>query len=161
MAAHPAAVLVLPAAWALAAIGFDAHAHRIPNRLVVAGLVLACASFALTRNSPTGEPWTRCCLLATGVGLLCLAGYGSGKLGAGDVKFLTVLALLGGVHATAWALLIGGLLAAGWSTATLARSRERRDAGFGGGALDLPLAVPCGLGFLCALVGVAGAVGAS
>jgi len=93
----------------------DMRDRRIPNILVLAGLVIGVA----------GHVWfsgvTGLVLAALGmcVGLLCLLPfYASGGMGAGDVKLMAVCgAFLGPVHvivAAVAALLVGGVIGAVW-----------------------------------------------
>jgi Flp pilus assembly protein protease CpaA len=93
----------------------DMRDRRIPNILVLAGLVIGVA----------GHVWfsgvTGLVLAALGmcVGLLCLLPfYAAGALGAGDVKLMAVCgAFLGPVHvvvAAVAALVVGGVIGIVW-----------------------------------------------
>ena len=99
----------------IAALITDMRDRRIPNILVLAGLVTGVA----------GHVWfsgvTGLVLAALGicVGLLCLLPfYVSGGMGAGDVKLMAVCgAFLGPVHvivAAVAALVVGGIIGIVW-----------------------------------------------
>ncbi|MTW11264.1 hypothetical protein GM658_11735 [Pseudoduganella eburnea] len=105
-------------AWAVAS---DVHSRRIPNRLVLAGIV---AGLALQATVTPGaglfsEPFGALGLLKSGAGmtlglLLLLPMYALGAMGAGDVKLMamigTFLGPLDTVGAGLASLLAGGLL---------------------------------------------------
>jgi prepilin peptidase CpaA len=92
----------------------DIRTARIPNRLVLAGLVLAPLA-ALAQGGPAGLG------AALGAAVVALAigfsGFALGAIGGGDAKFLMVgAALVGMPHLVPYLLAagaLGGLLAAG------------------------------------------------
>jgi prepilin peptidase CpaA len=99
----------------------DARTARIPNRLVLAGLLLAPAA-ALAHGGLTG---LGAALAAAGIAFgIGFAGFAVGAIGGGDAKFLMVGAALVGLHQLIPYLLsvaaIGGLLA----VATIAWQRR-------------------------------------
>lgn len=80
--------------WALVVGVTDWRIQRIPNWLLLPGLLLAVFA-TVGANAPTG--W-RGALLAAGIALaLLLPGYLLGKTGAGDVKCLMVMGACVGV----------------------------------------------------------------
>jgi prepilin peptidase CpaA len=92
----------------------DVRTARIPNRLVLAGLLLAPAA-ALAHGGVAG---LGAALAAAGIAFgIGFAGFALGAIGGGDAKFLMVGAALVGLHQLVPFLLaaaaIGGLLAIG------------------------------------------------
>jgi prepilin peptidase CpaA len=92
----------------------DVRTARIPNRLVLAGLVLAPLA-ALAHGGLTG---LAAALAAAGIALaIGFAGFALGAIGGGDAKFLVVGAALVGLPQLVPYLLaaaaLGGLLAIG------------------------------------------------
>jgi prepilin peptidase CpaA len=92
----------------------DARTSRIPNRLVLAGLLLAPAA-ALAHGGLAG---LGAALVAAGIAFgIGFAGFAVGAIGGGDAKFLMVGAALVGLHQLVPYLLaataIGGVLAVG------------------------------------------------
>ncbi|MGI5922035.1 MAG: A24 family peptidase [Syntrophomonadaceae bacterium] len=96
----------------LIAVWFDVKERRIPNRVILAGLIAAMLNHLLRGDymgfllSIKG--------LALGIGLLIVP-YLLGGLGAGDVKLLGMIgALKGGpfvINTFLWMALIGGIIA--------------------------------------------------
>jgi prepilin peptidase CpaA len=98
-------------AWALAVVLFDCRLRRIPNWLVIAGLVAACA-LAVSGYSPFHIAITDAALgLIAGL-LALMPFYLCGVMGAADVKIFATLGAWCGVHALP-ALWIAASLAAG------------------------------------------------
>jgi prepilin peptidase CpaA len=103
-------------AWIAAVTSCDCRSRRIPNSLVVAGLVAALA-VALWQRSPFNVSIAQAALGAT-VGLIVmLPFFVLGVMGAADVKVFAVLGAWCGMHALLglWvaASLLGGIHA-GW-----------------------------------------------
>lgn len=104
--------------WSLTIAWFDWRARRIPNLLSLGSWCVGASVCLLTGRSWLGDPW-QSAAWAAGLGLiLTLPGYAFGKLGAGDVKYLTGIGLL-----TSWqtllttftvASLVAGCLAMVW-----------------------------------------------
>ena len=93
----------------------DLRSRRIPNPLVVAGIVLGLAGHTWLQG-PSGLGIAASGML---VGLVCLLPfYISGGMGAGDVKLMAACgAFLGPVHilaAATFSLVIGGAIGMGW-----------------------------------------------
>lgn len=98
-----------------AALVNDVLFRRIPNTLVVAGLVTGFVTQALT-SGPSGLAFAA---VGAVVGFACLLPmYLSGGMGAGDVKLMAMCgAFLGPVHvvvAAVASLFIGGLIGVLW-----------------------------------------------
>ncbi|AGA34148.1 prepilin peptidase; typeII/IV secretion [Thioalkalivibrio nitratireducens DSM 14787] len=113
-------IAVAAVAWAALCGWLDLHTRRLPNALTlgaagVGALVLLLRGETLLHQASPGSA-----LLAFGLALvLTLPGYALGRLGAGDVKLLAAMALLGGLTALLWAFVVGAFAAvivfAGWS----------------------------------------------
>jgi prepilin peptidase CpaA len=93
------ASLMIVAAWS------DAIDYKIPNRLIVALLVLYPA-FVLTAGRAIDWPLD----IAVAVGILAvgLFLYGTGKFGAGDVKLIAATSLWAGTEHTLHFILLTG-----------------------------------------------------
>lgn len=95
--------------WALAIGGWDLFRRRVPNVLIFAAIFLAAGNLALSGVSPLGADGVS---VLAGVGLalvLTLPGYLTRKLGAGDVKLLVAIALLGGALPVLTSFVLGAL----------------------------------------------------
>lgn len=105
--------------WACA-IGFwDLSRRRIPNFLTFGAGAAALGVLAATGASPLGAD-ARSVLAGVGLGLvLTLPGYFLRQLGAGDVKLLVAVALLGGTAATLASFVLGALAAGAAAAARL------------------------------------------
>ncbi len=92
----------------------DIRTHRIPNLLVLLGLVLG-----LLGHGWRGGPGLLLSLEGVAVAGLALLPYALGGLGAGDVKLLGAVGALMGPVFLLWTLLgtvlAGGLLALAWA----------------------------------------------
>lgn len=107
--------------WLILAMHFDFNHRRVPNWLVLGGLTAAALSLVLDRQ-PFGISGGDALTGAVAAFLVMLICYAAGWMGAGDVKFAAALglwvglppllpiwigaALLAGMHATLWALLL-------------------------------------------------------
>jgi prepilin peptidase CpaA len=107
---------ILPViAWGLAVLVTDLAVRRIPNLYSLGAAVVGLVFLVYTGEAVLGGNWIAV-LLGAGLALvLTLPGYLAHWLGAGDVKLLFAIALLGGWQAVlvsfAVAGLLGGLLA--------------------------------------------------
>lgn len=111
VAAPSAAWQMTVVVWALAVGGWDLVRRRIPNVLIFGAVFMAAGNLALTGISPLGADGASV-LLGAGLALLfTLPGYLARQLGAGDVKLLVVIALLGGALPTLTSFVIGALAA--------------------------------------------------
>ena len=99
------ASLMIVAAWS------DAIDYTIPNRLIVSLLVLYPA-FVMTSGHDID--WPMALAVSTGILALGLFLYGTGKMGAGDVKLIAATALWAGTDHTfafmALTAIAGGVL---------------------------------------------------
>lgn len=109
---------VLPViAWGVAVLATDLAARRIPNLYSIGGALLGLAFLAVTGESMLGASW-HSVLYGAGLALaLTLPGYLARWLGAGDVKLLFAIGLLGGWQVVlvsfVVAALFGGVVACG------------------------------------------------
>ena len=131
----PAVILAVgcPAIW------IDTRTHRIPNTLVAATLVAACA----VQVGLDGAGGMAAALGGAVVGLLILLPlHLAGAMGAGDVKFMAALGALlgpaGAIFAGALTLMAG----AGLAVATLAWQRRGTAAPPGAAATTLATRIP-------------------
>jgi len=93
------------------AVGFDVRERRIPNRLVLIGIVAG-----ILFNGSAGRPQLFDSVLGLGLGLgILLLPFAFGWLGAGDVKFFGAVGALLGVKFVPrvffYSALLGGVLA--------------------------------------------------
>lgn len=109
-------------AWAAAVGYFDIRDRRVPNALTFPAIIVAVASILVAGRSLAGVGWA-----SAGVGsaialLLTLPGYLTRRLGAGDVKLLLSIAVLGGATATLLSFVVGALLTVtvAWTWAKMA-----------------------------------------
>ena len=99
-------------AWGLAVLVTDLAARRIPNLYTLGASAFALVFLAVTGEAVLGGDWVAV-LLGVGFALaLTLPGYVVHWLGAGDVKLLFAIALLGGWHAVLVSFCVGALLTA-------------------------------------------------
>lgn len=101
-------------------IGYsDIVARRIPNLLVLAAVLISIVSALWSGHSPLGADGVS---MVEGLGiamLLTLPGYLLRRLGAGDVKLLAAIGLLGGLAVTLQTFVIAALLAGALTLAYL------------------------------------------
>ena len=99
------------ATFAVLAIWFDLRARRVPNWLVLAGLVVAIVLMGLGPVAALAPGW-RDALLGGAIGFaVYLPLYAMGWMGAGDVKFFGVAGLMSGWHGLLPVWVVGSLLA--------------------------------------------------
>lgn len=136
--------------WALAIGGWDVFRRRIPNALTFAAALAAAASLAFRGASPLGAD-SASVLAGGGAALLfTLPGYLMRKLGAGDVKLLLAVALLGGLAATLISFVVGALITGAVAVAWILLGYR-----FGLSAptgKQLPFGAALALGFVVAVV---------
>lgn len=106
---NSANLLLLPGILA-PAVYSDLHSHRIPNKLIILGLLVALA-FQLAASATQGL-WSG--LLGAVIGLACfMPFYAMRAMGAGDVKLMAVVGFfmspMGALYAALFSLLAGGL----------------------------------------------------
>jgi len=108
----PIALKLAIALWALVIATSDLRRRRIPNALLAPAAALALIVLLIQGASPLGASGLAVLKGAGLALLLTLPGYLFRALGAGDVKLLFVIALLGGVWITFGSFAIGALLTA-------------------------------------------------
>ena len=108
--------------WLIAVAVYDFRERRVPNWLVLAGVVSALAALALG-NTPFDSTWQSSLLgSALGFGFLLLF-YVTGLMGAGDVKFTGALGLWVGLSALVPIWIIASLIAGAHSVLWLTLRR--------------------------------------
>jgi len=138
--------------WAFALGYWDLRHRRLPNALTFAAALAGLGSWAILGASPLGASGMSM-LAGSGIALLLtVPGYLLHKLGAGDVKLLVAVALLGGVAATLVSFVVGALIAGiGAGARALLGSR------FGlppvAAGRQLPFGTALALGFAVAVLG--------
>lgn len=96
---------------AILAIALDIRSRRVPNWLVVVGLVLSIALIKFGGVQDLAYDWQDF-WLGGAIAFACfLPLYAMGWMGAGDVKFFTVAGLLAGWHGLVAVWLVSSLLA--------------------------------------------------
>lgn len=90
--------------------GHDFLQRRVPNWLVVSGLVFAALALT-TGRQPFGLTWTPALIASLAAFVFFLAFYATKVMGAGDVKFAGVLALWVGLMPFALIWLMASVLA--------------------------------------------------
>jgi Flp pilus assembly protein protease CpaA len=111
---NSANLLLLPGILA-PAVYSDLRSHRIPNKLIVLGLIVALV-FQLAASATQGL-WSG--LLGAVIGLACfIPFYAMRAMGAGDVKLMAVVGFFmgpsGALYAALFSLITGGLCALGY-----------------------------------------------
>lgn len=96
--------------WSVAVVGMDIVMLRVPNSLTFGATLLALIAFFWTGLSPLGAGGTSMLIGTTLSLVLTLPGYLTHKLGAGDVKLLLAIALLGGTAAVLTSFVVGTLI---------------------------------------------------
>lgn len=96
--------------WCLSVCLSDLHARRIPNTLTIAGCLIAVFSLLFTGHTLLGESWQSAVLGTIISLLLTLPAYVARLLGAGDVKLILVIALIGGLYLTLFSFVIASFL---------------------------------------------------
>lgn len=131
-------ISALVGGWMVVVSMWDLRSQRIPNLLILPAAVIAVLAIAVTQEALLGAPWTSALLGLAVAAAPWLAGYGFGRVGAGDVKFAAVLGLITGVPTALTATLIT-MLAFGAFSAWWLRARAR--------GARLPLAPFISIGF--------------
>lgn len=112
----------LVAAWAVAIALSDARWRRIPNALTLGVCAAALVVLAVNgRSLLGGEPWNVAGAAALAIALT-VPGWLTGRLGAGDAKFLLAFACVSGLEAVLIAFAVGGLTAGALALGVLVRA---------------------------------------
>lgn len=116
----------LVAGWVLITLVSDLLYRRIPNLLSIGAALFALLYLLLSGHAVLGATW-QSVLLGTLLGLgLTLPAYGMRWLGAGDVKLMLAIGLLGGLHIVVFSFVVAGLLAGAAALAWLYLARFYR-----------------------------------
>lgn len=150
MAAH----LIL-VAWATAAAGIDARYRRLPNWLTLGGLMVGGLYALLTGAALLGGDPTSA-LLAAAIGFLVLfPAYLAGWMGAGDVKLLAAMGMLGGSGILLPTLLTGCIITGALALALIITNRLKVAVPPGERARrPLPFGAGLAVGFAMCVLGV-------
>ena len=106
-------------AWCLAVAVTDLHARRIPNILTL-GMCLVALCWLLVSGHSLLDTSIQSAMLGAAISLLLtLPAYAARLLGAGDVKLLLAIALVGGHYLMLFAFVMAALLAVGFGIAYL------------------------------------------
>lgn len=143
--------IILPAVWAGLLAWYDLRQRRLPNGLTLGAAAFAIVFLLVSGRSPLGagpvSAWT------AGIGAfvllspLCRAGW----LGAGDVKLMAAIGLIGGLNVLLLTFVFSSLLTLPAALWVFCRDRYRgRPASASG---RLPQGVFIGLGLMLALLG--------
>lgn len=104
-------------AWCISIGLADLYARRLPNPLTLGGCLIAISWLLVTGHSILDASLQSAVLGAAVSLLLTLPAYAARLLGAGDVKLLTAIALLGGAYVTLFSFVIAAILAVIFSMA--------------------------------------------
>ena len=100
----------LVVAWSLAVLVTDLSVRRIPNILSLGAMAVALGVLAYSGHSLLGATWPSMLLGVVLALALTLPGYFAHWLGAGDIKLLVAIALLGGWETVLISFAVGALL---------------------------------------------------
>lgn len=141
---------VIAVIWSVAIASMDVAQRRVPNALTFGAMLLAVIAFFWTGLSPLGAGGASMLIGATLSLVLTLPGYLTHKLGAGDVKLLLAIALLGGTAAVLTSFVVGTL-----TIVVVAVCWVWLGPGFGfsyPGGKSLPFGAALALGFVVAVI---------
>ena len=102
---------IIVAAWCLSVGLIDLYTRRIPNILTIGACLIAALHLLFTGHALLGAGWQSVSIGIVFSLLLTLPAYAARLLGAGDVKLLLAIALIGGWHLTLFAFVIASILA--------------------------------------------------
>lgn len=98
-------------AWCLSVGMTDLYARRIPNILMLGACLIAVLNLLITGHALLGANWQSVVVGAAVSLTLTLPAYVAKLLGAGDVKLLLTIVLIGGWYLTLFAFVIASILA--------------------------------------------------
>jgi Flp pilus assembly protein protease CpaA len=100
----------LVVAWCLAVLVTDLSVRRIPNVLSLGAIAVGLGVLAYSGHSLLGATWPSMLMGVVLALALMLPGYFAHWLGAGDIKLLVAIALLGGWETVLISFAVGALL---------------------------------------------------
>lgn len=109
----PAVQICMLSAWAVVIGYLDWRYRQIPNSLSLSGWAVGGGLLMIVGSSLLGAPPSSALYAAGFATLVTLPGYGLGKLGAGDVKFLVAIGLLTSFQVTLQTFVLAALAGAG------------------------------------------------
>ncbi len=113
------------AAWAVALSVFDLKWRRLPNGLTLGGAGCAIAYLLVQGQSPLGAAPSSALTAGFGAIIVSMPFYGLGWLGAGDIKLISAIGLIGGVKVLLTTFVLSSLLTLPYVLALLARAGWR------------------------------------
>ena len=99
--------LVAVCAWSACCVREDLKRHRLTNRLMLVALLVTAGWYLISGVGPLGVELPRAVLGGAVLFVIAVVFYGSGLLGGGDVKFHTLLGVIGGLSIALWTIAIG------------------------------------------------------
>jgi len=136
-------------AWCFSISLADLYARRIPNYLTLGACLIATGWLLTTGHTMLGAHWQSVAVGVIASLLLTVPAYAARMLGAGDVKLLLAIALLGGWHVTLLAFVIAAILALIFGGAYMLFIRFSTHSAISGKWLPFGAALSAGL--LCSL----------
>lgn len=139
--------------WAALAAGIDARHRRLPNWVTLGGLAAGGIYAVATGTSLLGGSLANSAFAATTGFLLLLPAYLAGWMGAGDVKLLAAMGMLGGIKILLPTLVIGSLTT-GVAAVVFLMSQNRLALGEAAVKRPLPYGVGLALGFAVSVLDI-------
>lgn len=146
--------------WSVAIVVFDLRNRRLPNGLTFGGLLTGAVVLVVWGQGMLGASVVSCVLALFLALLLTLPAYARKALGAGDVKLMMAIALMGGVRVLGFTFVMAGLFTAVWLVYYFAVTRTRVAAEVGvapahpgrsAAVRPVPFGAALGLGLLCTI----------
>lgn len=113
------------AAWAVALSIFDLKWRRLPNGLTLGSAGCAIAYMVVQGQSLLGASPDSALTAGLGAIIVSMPFYGLGWLGAGDLKLMVAIGLIGGVQVLLTTFVLSSLLTLPYVVGHLARARWR------------------------------------
>ncbi len=135
--------------WSLTVGAGDLYAKRIPNVLTLGACLVALLWLFITGHSILGAPWQSVIFASLASQLFSLPAYAIHLLGAGDVKLLLAIALIGGKDFTLFSFVIAAVIASISSLVQIIMARVgKRPVKMG---RWFPFGAALSIGMLCAI----------